>query len=76
MHYTRIWVIISAIANSGQAALERIESRIPSLILLDVIMPVMNGFEVCEKIKKNEKTAIFPFLCYPAYLMKKTSLKV
>ncbi|MCM8541484.1 MAG: response regulator [Lentisphaeraceae bacterium] len=49
-------------ANSGQAAIERIESRIPSLILLDVMMPVMNGFEVCEKIKKNEKTRHIPIL--------------
>lgn len=49
-------------ASSGEEALSRIQNRIPSLLLLDVMMPVMNGFEVCEKIKQNEKTRHIPIL--------------
>jgi len=36
------------IANSGTQALERVQNRIPDLVLLDVLMPGMDGFEVCQ----------------------------
>lgn len=49
-------------ANNGEEALKRIESRIPSLVLLDIMMPGMNGFEVCKRIKTNEKTMHVPVL--------------
>lgn len=49
-------------ANNGPDALERIESRLPSLILLDVMMPGMDGFEVCRKIKENEDRRQIPIL--------------
>ncbi len=35
-------------ANSGEQALERVRNRIPDLVLLDVLMPGMDGFEVCQ----------------------------
>ena len=38
-------------AEDGQAALALIESERPKLVILDVMMPKMNGFEVCENIK-------------------------
>lgn len=40
------------IANSGEQALERVQNRIPDLVLLDVLMPGMDGFEVCQAFKK------------------------
>ena len=49
-------------ASSGKEALERIESRTPSLILLDVMMPGMNGFEVCRRVKQNPETMHVPIL--------------
>ena len=49
-------------ASNGVEALDRIQNRIPDLILLDVMMPEMNGFEVCEKIKANEHTKHIPIL--------------
>lgn len=45
-----------AVATSGKQALERINKNKPDLILLDIMMPEMNGFEVCEKLKKEPYT--------------------
>lgn len=49
-------------ATSGQQALERVESAKPDLILLDFMMPQMNGLEVCEKIKANPELAEIPII--------------
>lgn len=43
-------------AVDGQETLEKIDSFQPDLILLDVMMPKVSGFEVCEKIKTNPET--------------------
>jgi CheY-like chemotaxis protein len=40
-------------AYSGQEALQRAEHDKPDCILLDVMMPVMDGFEVCRRLKSN-----------------------
>ena len=40
-------------ATSGVEALEKVELEKPDIILLDVMMPGMDGFEVCTLIKKN-----------------------
>ncbi len=49
--------IVSA-ANSGEEALRIVQQeKKPDLILLDVMMPDMNGFEVCKKLKANKNTA-------------------
>ncbi len=44
-------------ANDGLDALEKVESFQPDLVLLDVMMPKMSGFEVCEKLKSNPETS-------------------
>ena len=41
------------IANDGEEALEKAESYRPDLILLDVMMPKINGFEVCRRVRGN-----------------------
>jgi DNA-binding response OmpR family regulator len=41
------------LAQDGQEALDCIEREHPALILLDVMMPRMNGFEVCERVRAN-----------------------
>jgi DNA-binding response OmpR family regulator len=40
-------------ADNGQTALELIQSEKPNLVFLDVMMPKMNGMDVCSKIKKD-----------------------
>ncbi len=53
-------------AFNGEQALERIESEMPDIILLDVMMPGMDGFEVCRRIKANNKTAHIPVVMVTA----------
>ena len=41
------------IARNGDEALQQVEEHLPDLVLLDVMMPLRNGFEVCQKIREN-----------------------
>jgi PAS domain S-box-containing protein len=49
-------------ANGGQQALTTIEKELPELILLDIRMPDMDGYEVCEHLKANEQTRDIPVI--------------
>ncbi|MBE9186223.1 response regulator [Microcoleus sp. LEGE 07076] len=49
-------------AINGQLALKGAQLSPPDLILLDINMPKMNGYEVCEKLKKNENTKDIPVI--------------
>ncbi len=49
-------------ANDGQGALDRVAERRPDLILLDVDMPRVNGFEVCSRLKTDPVTRLIPVL--------------
>ena len=51
-----------AIATSGEVALQRLERRLPDLILLDVMMPGIDGFETCQRLKSNPKTEDIPVI--------------
>ncbi len=51
-----------AVAMDGESALEYIADEQPDLILLDIMMPGMNGYEVCEKLKKDEITNKIPII--------------
>lgn len=53
-------------AYDGEQALEIVENNPPDLILLDLMMPKMSGYEVCEKLKKNPKTAFIPIIIVTA----------
>ncbi len=48
------------IASDGVEALEKIEGHSPDLVVLDIVMPRMNGYEVCRQIKANPKTQNIP----------------
>ncbi len=45
-------------ANDGATALEIVADAMPDIVLLDVMMPGMDGFEVCQKIKENRQRRI------------------
>lgn len=49
-------------ANNGKKALEAAENHEPDLILLDIMMPGMSGYEVCEKLQANPKTDKIPVI--------------
>ena len=51
-----------SLAQSGQSALTQIEQHKPDLILLDIMMPGMDGFEVCIKLKENVQTQDIPII--------------
>ena len=53
-------------ATSGAEALEIIESKPPDIVLLDVMMPEMDGFEVFRRIKENPATALLPVIMVTA----------
>jgi signal transduction histidine kinase/CheY-like chemotaxis protein/HAMP domain-containing protein len=54
------------VANSGQAALDYIQHTIPDGIILDLMMPEIDGFEVLENIRSASKTANIPVLILTA----------
>ncbi|KOR35953.1 MULTISPECIES: response regulator transcription factor [Planktothricoides] len=51
-----------SLANDGVEALEKIKASSPDLVVLDIIMPKMNGYEVCRHIKSNPKTQKIPVI--------------
>lgn len=51
-----------AFATSGKETLELLDNISPDIILLDIMMPEMDGYEVCEKIKSNPATADIPII--------------
>ncbi|MHC4309135.1 MAG: response regulator [Planctomycetota bacterium] len=53
-------------ARDGLQALEIIADSAPDLILLDVMMPKMSGFEVCKRIKNDPKTSDIPIIMVTA----------
>jgi two-component system cell cycle response regulator len=53
-------------AHDGIEALERVARKKPDLILLDVMMPKMSGFEVCRRLKNNPQTADIPVIMVTA----------
>ncbi|MES0362697.1 MAG: diguanylate cyclase [Desulfobacteria bacterium] len=50
------------LAQDGKAGLEAAKSEKPDIILLDVIMPIMDGYEVCEHLKEDDSTKEIPII--------------
>src|SRR5437764_897920 len=55
-----------ALAGDGVAALEQIAAGPPDLILLDLDMPRLSGFEVCRRVKQDPATRLIPILIVTA----------
>jgi putative two-component system response regulator len=47
-------------AEDGEEALAKVATESPDLILLDIIMPKLDGFEVCRRLKSDERTILIP----------------
>lgn len=50
------------VAQDGKTALEMVEKVQPNLILLDIVMPEMDGYEVCRRLKQNPETKEIPVI--------------
>lgn len=55
-----------ATARNGVEAIEEVQSEAPDLILLDIMMPKMSGFEVCKRLKNDRTTAEIPIVMVTA----------
>ncbi|MBK5937309.1 MAG: response regulator [Halorhodospira halophila] len=53
-------------AQDGEQALEALEARIPDLVLLDVMMPRKDGYEVCQEIRQRAEWAHLPVVMLTA----------
>src|SRR5262249_59816228 len=53
-------------ANDGLTALKLVENAAADLVLLDVMMPGMSGYEVCQRIRANEATRLLPVVMLTA----------
>lgn len=53
---------IIRVASSGKRALKIIDMELPDIILLDVMMPEMDGYELCRRLKTDERTADIPVI--------------
>jgi len=62
----------TVLCNTSTSAFERITREKPDLVILDIMMPELDGFAVCKQIKSNEKTSDIPVIFLTArYLDKK-----
>ena len=50
-------------AYDGISAMDLVDLEKPDLVLLDIMMPMMSGYEVCEQIKSNPQTQDIPIIC-------------
>ncbi|SFM17379.1 response regulator [Methanolobus profundi] len=62
-------------AYSGQEALDKVKSEKPDIILLDVMMPDMNGYEVCRVLKTSVETQFLPVVMVTALSGKDDRIK-
>jgi adenylate cyclase len=53
-------------ADNGQSALQRIEADSPDLVLLDVVMPEVDGFEVCRRVRASGRHSMLPIVLVTA----------
>ena len=49
-------------ASNGAEAIEKAQAESPDLVLMDVVMPQMNGFEACKKLREHERTKEIPVI--------------
>ncbi|HLE70465.1 MAG TPA: response regulator, partial [Vicinamibacteria bacterium] len=73
-YFLESWGYEVELAANGEEALQRVAAKRPSLVLLDLEMPVMDGFEACHRLKENPKTEHIPVIMFTG--LESTSDKV
>jgi CheY-like chemotaxis protein len=54
-------------ATDGEEGIKKVYEESPDLIILDIVLPIMNGYEVCCHLKKDPKTQNLPIIVITAY---------
>ncbi|MFA7253721.1 MAG: response regulator [Patescibacteria group bacterium] len=67
------YVIVSAY--DGEEALDKANSEMPDLILLDIMMPKLNGIDVMKKLREDEKTSGIPIILLTALIQEVNKVK-
>lgn len=60
-----------SVAADGREALRKVKSVKPDLIILDILLPKLSGYDVCIKLKGDKKTAAIPILMFTAKAQEK-----
>lgn len=63
-YFLESWGYEVELASDGKEALEKVAANRPALVLLDLEMPVMNGFEACDRLKSNPDTEQIPVIMF------------
>jgi DNA-binding response OmpR family regulator len=63
-YFLESWGYEVDLAANGQEALDKVDAKSPQLILLDLEMPVMDGFDTCDRLKSNETTEGIPVIMF------------
>jgi len=63
------------VAHDGVAGVDKAKKTKPNMILLDLVMPKMDGFEVCKSLKSDPETKDIPILIFTAFGQKKLEEK-
>lgn len=63
-------------ACNGEEALQKLEQSVPDLLLLDLRMPIMDGYTLIREIRKNPRLAHLPAVAVTAYAMKEDRERV
>ncbi|WP_370860197.1 response regulator [Phascolarctobacterium faecium] len=58
--FVESWGYETVTAQQGKDAISLAERYLPDIILLDVMLPGMSGYEVCRELKENTKNAAYP----------------
>lgn len=58
------WDVIPAY--DGEEGLKKVENEHPDIVLLDIVMPKLSGYQVCRKLKKDPKTKDIPIIILTA----------
>lgn len=67
------YIIVSAY--DGEEALDKTYKEMPDVILLDIMMPKMNGIDVMKKLREDEKTAEIPIILLTALVQEINKIK-